>query len=178
MGIFAHGKYQKKQNDTFLVLTSDSDLLEVEYNDMNYLIGERRARVIWKSHNNAGEPIYFYFFASIESSNILPIIRNTFFSSDMEYLALYFTSNWWYKSHKLSPLQTWFCYGDPKRNPLGWVPTVEKYLGHLVSQKMHPFNMTTLILKVMVQLHKNDELKKWTNLIKPPMCMYQHFQNN
>ena len=77
---------KKKQNDTFLVLTSDSDLLE--YNDMNYSIGERRARVIWKSHNNAGEPIYFYFFASIESSNILPIIRNTFFSSDMEYLAL------------------------------------------------------------------------------------------
>ena len=50
---------------------------------MNYIIDSKRASVIWNCRKNAGEP-------TLRSLKVtyMPIILNTYFSSDLEYLVL------------------------------------------------------------------------------------------
>ena len=145
-GIFAHGKYKKhkKQNDTFLFLISDLDLLVVHRpnNDVNYLIGGgRHASVIWNCRNNADEPI-----SAFTESNVLPIIWNTFFSCDLEYLGLQLVIQVTLgKSLANLVLLRW---STTKLHWVPWVPTAERYLCVSTICIMQQ----SLILKVTVQL--------------------------
>ena len=132
-----------KSKMTLLFLISDLDLLVVRRsnNDMNYLIGSgRHASDIWNYRNNKSEPIFAF-----TESNVLPIIRNTFFSSALEYLGLQLVIQITLgKSFANLVLLRW----SPRNSTWYLQP------GHLfVSQKLHPCNMHhSLILKVTVQL--------------------------
>ena len=164
-------------NDTFLFLISDLDLLVVHRrnNDVNYLIGGgRHAGVIWNCRNNAGEPIFAF-----TESNVLPIIRNTFFSSDLEYLGL--------------QLVIQITLGESFANLLllRWSPKNSTgYHGYpyiFVSQKMHRATLTDTkgygpawSIERSVKEQSVKETNKQLNNIQW-LCigpMYQHFQND
>ena len=156
------------------------DLLVVHRpnNDVNYLIGGRRhAYVIWNCSSNAGEPIFAF-----TESNVLPIIRNTFLSSDLEYLGLQLVIQITLgKSFANLVLLRW----SPK-NSTGYhgYPQLRNIF---VSQKMHH---ATLIdtkgygpawsIERSVQEQSVKETNKQLNNIQW-LCvgpMYQHFQND